>query len=47
VKRLFPDHLGAILQEFEVLTVEEQDELARLCRKVGLWSEPDAESSRN
>jgi MarR family transcriptional regulator, 2-MHQ and catechol-resistance regulon repressor len=41
VKRLFPDHLAAVVREFEVLTAEEQDELARLCRKVGLRSEPD------
>ena len=47
VKRLFPDHLGAILQEFEVLSAEEQDELARLCRKVGLRAEPDVQSWRN
>lgn len=41
VKRLFPDHLAAVVREFEVLTVEEQDELARLCRKVGLRSEAE------
>lgn len=47
VKRLFPDHLAAILREFEVLTAKEQQELACLCRKIGLWSEPDFDTLRN
>lgn len=36
IERLFPRHAAAITREFSVLTAEEQDELARLCRKLGL-----------
>lgn len=43
VKRLFPDHLFAVVREFEVLTADEQEELARLCRKVGLRSQSDSD----
>lgn len=32
----FPKHLDRIKEEFEVLSNEELDELARICRKLGL-----------
>lgn len=31
----FPIHLKALLADFEVLTAEEQDQLAYLCKKIG------------
>jgi MarR family transcriptional regulator, 2-MHQ and catechol-resistance regulon repressor len=43
VKQLFPVHLAAVVREFEVLTADEQNELARLCRKVGLRFESDSD----
>jgi MarR family transcriptional regulator, 2-MHQ and catechol-resistance regulon repressor len=36
ISRLFPDHAAAIARELSVLSREEQLELARLCRKLGL-----------
>ncbi len=36
VERVFPIHVGTIVEEFSCLTAREQDELARLCRKLGL-----------
>ena len=36
VERALPVHVGAIAEEFSCLTAREQDELARLCRKLGL-----------
>lgn len=36
ISRLFPDHTTAIARELSVLSTEEQLELARLCRKLGL-----------
>lgn len=35
-KRIFPGHVRAIVDEMEALTGNEQDELGRLCRAVGL-----------
>lgn len=32
----FAEHVRGIVEELSVLTAEEQDELARLCRKLGL-----------
>lgn len=36
---MFPAHVAGIVKEMSVLTSAEQDELARLCRKVGLREE--------
>ena len=36
VARFFPAHAGRIVEELSVLTCEEQETLARLCRKLGL-----------
>jgi len=36
VDNSFPLHVSAIVEEFSCLTAREQDELARLCRKLGL-----------
>lgn len=35
---MFPGHVAGIVQEMSVLTPTEQEELARLCRKLGLRS---------
>lgn len=35
IERLFPEQLAAIVEEFGVLTPEEQEELARLAKKLG------------
>jgi MarR family 2-MHQ and catechol resistance regulon transcriptional repressor len=32
----FPEHVAGIVQEMNILTPDEQTELARLCRKLGL-----------
>jgi MarR family 2-MHQ and catechol resistance regulon transcriptional repressor len=32
---LFPRHVAAVVRELAVLTPQEQDELSRLCRKLG------------
>ena len=36
ITSIFPQQVAAILAEMELLTDEEQDELGRLCRKLGL-----------
>ena len=36
IEKYFPLHLAKIVEEFSVLTPEENEELARLCKKVGL-----------
>lgn len=36
IRELFPPHAAAIAREMGVLSREEQEELARLCRKLGL-----------
>lgn len=36
IRSFFPGHVRRIVQELSVLTKAEQDELGRLCRKVGL-----------
>ena len=36
IKKLFPDHVKAIVREMNVLSPSEQDELSRLCKKLGL-----------
>ena len=35
IDRLLPAHVAAITDEMSVLTLEEQEELGRLCRKLG------------
>ena len=35
VARIFPPHAAAICEELNVLTVEEQEQLARICVKLG------------
>ena len=39
ISSIFPQQVAAILTEMEVLTDAEQDELGRLCRKLGLKQE--------
>ncbi len=48
IRDLFPVHLAKIREEFELLTSQEKDELARICKKLGLRevSEQGAEDSR-
>ena len=36
IERVFPEHARQISEEMSVLTAEEQVELGRLCRKLGL-----------
>jgi MarR family 2-MHQ and catechol resistance regulon transcriptional repressor len=36
IQSLFPGHVRAIVEEMSVLTPKEQEELGRLCRKLGL-----------
>lgn len=36
IREIFPDHARAIASQFSVLTPDEQEELGRLCRKLGL-----------
>lgn len=36
IASFFPQHVAGIVAEMSVLTPDEQDELARLCRKLGL-----------
>jgi MarR family transcriptional regulator, 2-MHQ and catechol-resistance regulon repressor len=38
IERIFPEHAAAIAREFSALSSAEQEELARLCRKLGLRS---------
>ena len=40
IESLFDDHVAGIVQEMAALTPSEQDELARLCKKLGLH-QPD------
>jgi MarR family 2-MHQ and catechol resistance regulon transcriptional repressor len=37
ISKIFPEHVKIITQQFRVLTVEEQEELRRLCRKLGTF----------
>ncbi len=36
ITELLPHHVAVIVEEMSCLTLEEQDELGRLCRKLGL-----------
>lgn len=38
IAEVFPVHLDAIVDELSVLSTEEQEDLGRLCRKMGLGS---------
>ena len=35
ISRIFPSHVAAVVNEIGILTPDEQEELGRLCRKVG------------
>ena len=35
IHKIFPRHAHAVMEEFQILTSAEQDELGRLCRKLG------------
>jgi MarR family 2-MHQ and catechol resistance regulon transcriptional repressor len=35
IASLFPNHVAAVTEEFSVLTVEEQEQLGALCKKLG------------
>jgi MarR family 2-MHQ and catechol resistance regulon transcriptional repressor len=39
ISQVFPEHLNAILSEMSVLSAEEQEQLGRLCRKLGKRAE--------
>jgi MarR family 2-MHQ and catechol resistance regulon transcriptional repressor len=39
IKKIFPDHVKSIVEAFSFLTEEEQIELSRLCKKLGLGLE--------
>jgi MarR family transcriptional regulator, 2-MHQ and catechol-resistance regulon repressor len=41
LERIFSQHVAGIVDEMSVLTADEQDELARLCRKLGLQETAD------
>lgn len=41
IKEFFPKHLEKIKEEFSVLTEEEKDQLARLCKKLGVKNEEE------
>ena len=40
IESIFPRHLARIVEQFEALSAVEQEELARLCRRLGLQEEP-------
>lgn len=40
IDAFFPQHLKQIQKEFEVLTGKEKEELARICKKLGVKEEP-------
>ena len=35
IREIFPDHVAAVVQEMSILTISEQEELGRLCRRLG------------
>ena len=41
IREFFPCHAAAITREISVLSPAEQEELGRLCRKLGLKEESD------
>jgi MarR family 2-MHQ and catechol resistance regulon transcriptional repressor len=40
ISQVFPEHLNAILAEMSVLSPQEQEQLGRLCRKLGRKENP-------
>lgn len=40
IQTLFPRHLERIVEQFEALSTADQEELGRLCRRLGLQDEP-------
>ncbi|MEK6744999.1 MAG: MarR family transcriptional regulator [Nitrospirota bacterium] len=42
ITSFFPKHVARIVEEMSVLSGDEQEELGRLCRKVGLQTSKDA-----
>jgi MarR family transcriptional regulator, 2-MHQ and catechol-resistance regulon repressor len=43
IAEIFPRHAKALVEAFSVLTPGEQEELSRLCRKLGLENQRDAQ----
>jgi MarR family 2-MHQ and catechol resistance regulon transcriptional repressor len=39
IKKIFPNHVKSIVESFSILSKEEQVELSRLCKKLGLGIE--------
>lgn len=46
IARVFPEHVAGIQEEFAVLSPEEQEELGRLCRKLGRGKDLERRSGR-
>jgi MarR family transcriptional regulator, 2-MHQ and catechol-resistance regulon repressor len=46
LEQVLARHVAGIVAEMSVLTAAEQDELGRLCRKLGLRQEPGGEGRR-
>ncbi|HEY3281234.1 MAG TPA: MarR family transcriptional regulator [Armatimonadota bacterium] len=46
IRELFPSHAAAIAEQMGVLSPEEQEQLACLCRRLGLGSNGPAEGQR-
>jgi MarR family 2-MHQ and catechol resistance regulon transcriptional repressor len=40
IRGIFPRHAARVVEEMKALTGEEQEELSRLCRKVGFKEQP-------
>jgi MarR family 2-MHQ and catechol resistance regulon transcriptional repressor len=40
IARVFPDHVATIVEAFSVLRPDEQEELGRLCKRLGLHAAP-------
>jgi len=36
IKSIFPKHVEKIVEEMSILTIEEQNEFSRLCKKLGM-----------
>jgi MarR family 2-MHQ and catechol resistance regulon transcriptional repressor len=46
IQRIFPGHVRAVTEQMAVLRPAEQEELGRLCRKLGLGANAEAEACR-
>ena len=44
ITALFPEHVRQVREQMDVLTVDELDQLGRLCRKLGLHAAADSEN---